>query len=196
MILKNLLLTLALAGAANSLYAQKVIEGDLSALKGATEFNIQYDYSNMTVTTKNKPEDEFIADKREDLNKKDAGKGDQWAASWVADRDKRFAVQFKEEFEKQSDMKLVNSGAKYTLIFHTTHTETGFNVGVMRRNAYIDGVATIVDASNPGKVIARIKIDDCAGRTFGGYDFDTGTRLQESYAVAGKKLGKYIKKKS
>lgn len=193
---KTLTLTAAMLCVTAMSFAQKirVKEGKLDALNGVTEMNIQYDYSNMTVTTKDIPEDEFIADKKADLNKKESGTGNKWAKSWVADRDKRYAVQFKEEFEKQSDIKLKESGAKYTLIFHTTHSETGYNIGISRRNAYIDGEATIVETANPGNVVARLTIDNCAGRTFGGYDFDTGVRLQESYAVAGKYLGKYIKK--
>ena len=196
--MRTTLLTAALAVGSFSAEAQKIKlkEGDLSGLKGTKEFNIRYDYSSMTVTTKKKPEAEFIAEKKEDYNKKEAGKEDKWAESWVADREKRYAVQFKEEFEKQSDMKISeNPDAKYTLIFHTTHTETGYNIGISRRNAYIDGELLVVETANPDKVIARISIDDAAGQTFGGYDFDTGVRLQESYAKAGKELGKFLRKK-
>ncbi len=178
-------------------FAQKIKlqSGNFKTLEGVKELNIEYDYSDMTITTKNIKEAKFIAEKTADYNDKEAGKGDNWAKSWVADRDKRYAVQFKEEFEKQSKIDLKESGAKYTLIFHTTHSETGYNIGISRRNAYIDGVATIVEAANPSNVIARISIDDCAGRVFGGFDFDTGLRLQEAYAVAGKQLGKFLKKK-
>jgi len=198
--MKVLRITLAIAAislaAGASAQKIKLKEGSLDALKGTTEFNVKYDYSNMTVTTKNKPEAEFIEDKKKDLNEKEAGKGDKWAESWVADREKRYAVQFKEEFEKQSDMKIgENQNSKYTLVFHTTHTETGYNIGISRRNAYIDGELMVVETANPGNVIARISIDDVAGQTFGGYDFDTGVRLQESYAKAGKELGKFLKKK-
>lgn len=195
----KLLLTIAtLSLAASVATAQKIKlkDGKLDALKGTTEFNVKYDYSNMTVTTKNKPEAEFITTKREDLNKKEPGTGDKWAESWVADREKRFAVQFKEEFEKQSDMKIGdNLEAKYTLVFHTTHTETGYNIGISRRNAYIDGELLVVETTNPDNVIARISIDNAPGQTVGGYDFDTGVRLQESYAKAGKELGKFLRKK-
>lgn len=199
--MKFLRLTLAIAAcsiAANTAIAQriKLKEGNLAAVKGTTEFNVRYDYSNMTVTTKNKPEAEFIENKKKDYNEKEAGKGDKWAESWVADREKRYAVQFKEEFEKQSNMKIGEMpDAKYTLVFHTTHTETGFNIGITRRNAYIDGELMIVETANPDKVIAKITIDDAAGQTFGGYDFDTGVRLQEAYAKAGKELGKFLRKK-
>ena len=198
----KLLHTLSLTAAAclimNTSEAAKVKlkSGSLDALSGVTEMNVKYDYSDMTVTTKNRPEAEFMEDKKADYNKKEAGKGDKWAESWVADRDKRYKVQFKEEFDKQSGITLKeNSDAKYTLIFHTTHTETGFNIGVTRRNAYIDGEATIVETANPSNVIAVITVEDAQGGTFGGYDFDTGTRLQEAYAVEGKYRGKFINKK-
>jgi hypothetical protein len=174
----------------------KVRSGDLSALKGVTEFNVRYDYSNMTVTTKNKHEQDFIQDKKEDLNKKEAGKGDKWAADWVTDRQNRFEPQFKEEFEKQSELKLVqNPSAKYTMIVHTMHTETGFNIGIQRRNAYIDGEVTIVETANPSNVVAVISADNMPGRDVFGYDFDTGERLKESYAKMGKEVGKLIAKK-
>lgn len=197
-LLHTLSMTMAACFIMNTADAAKVKlkSGSLDALKGTKEMNVQYDYSNMTVTTKNKPEAEFIEDKKADYNKKEAGKGDKWAESWIADRDKRYKVQFKEEFDKQSGVTLKeNSDAKYTIIFHTTHTETGYNIGVSRRNAYIDGEATIVETANPSNVIAVITVEDAQGGTFGGYDFDSGTRLQESYAVAGKTIGKFIKKK-
>ncbi|MBS1629104.1 MAG: hypothetical protein JST27_03505 [Bacteroidetes bacterium] len=137
--LKIMLLSAAVLAASLSLSAKvKVKSGDISSLKGTTELNVRYDYSNMTVTTKNKSEQEFVDKKKTELNEKEAGTGDKWAASWVTDRDSRFASQFKEEFEKQCKIKLVdNPAAKYTLVVHTTHTETGYNIGISRRNAYI-----------------------------------------------------------
>lgn len=174
----------------------KLQEGDLSPLKGEQKFNVQYVYDGMTVTTKNVPEEEFISNKKSDLNQKEPGKGDKWAEAWKADRSSRFEQQFKEEFDKQSGAEVGNfADAKYTLIFKTTHTEMGYNIGISRRPAYIDGVLTVVETGNPDKVIARLSVDDCPGRTFGGGDFESGLRLQESYAVAGKGVGKFFRKK-
>ena len=62
--------------------------------------------------------------------------------------------------------------------------------------AEIDGEALIVETANPSNVIARISVLNCPGRTFGGNDYDTGERIQEAYAVAGKGLGKFIKDKT
>ena len=57
-----------------------------------------------------------------------------------------------------------------------------------------DGEAWIVETADKSKVIAKISIQKAPGRTFGGYDFDTGERIAESYADAGKALGKFIRK--
>lgn len=86
-----------------------------------------------------------------------------------------------------------DKSAKYTLIFKTTRTEPGYNVVVSRKDASIDGEVSIVETANPSNVIATLTISNAPGRVFGGVDYDTGLRLQEAYAMAGKKLGKYIK---
>jgi hypothetical protein len=66
---------------------------------------------------------------------------------------------------------------------------------ISRKNASIDGEAWIIDSATKA-VIAKLTVDDCPGRTFGGYDYDTGVRIRESYATAGKGLGKFIRKKN
>ncbi len=60
--------------------------------------------------------------------------------------------------------------------------------------AYIDAEAWIVDANNPNKVVAKITIKKVLGRDVIGFDYETGVRLQEAYAKAGKELGGFIRK--
>ena len=192
------MLSLMLAAAALSASAMKVKlkQGSLKDLKGVTEFNVRYDYSNMTVTTKDLNEAEFVKDKTADLNEKERGKGDTWAKAWISDRQSRFEPQYKEEFEKQSDLKLVsNPSAKYTMVVHTIHTETGYNIGISSRPAYIDAEISIVETANPSNVLAVITVDNSPGRMAFGMDFDTGERLKEAYAKAGKEVGKLVSKK-
>ena len=170
----------------------KVIEGDLSALKSESSINFEFVYDNMSVGKYNKEADYIVA-KTEEYNKKEAGKGDTWAKSWVSDRQGRYEPRFIESFLAPSKM-TQSSNAKYTLIFKTTTTEPGFNVGVWRKNAEIDGEAWIVETANKDKVIAKVSVSNAPGGVFGGFDFDTGLRLTESYATAGKALGKLVKK--
>jgi len=171
----------------------RLTEGNLNALKGVKKLNVKYDYNNMEVGKKT--EKEYVEDKKESYNSKEPGRGDKWAKDWVADRANRFQPRLEEEFNNNSDIKLGNfPNEKYTLIFKTVFTEPGFNIGITRKNAYIDGEVWIIETANPGKIIAKLEIPDCPGRTFMGTDFDNGLRIQEAYAMAGKGLGKFFSK--
>ncbi|MEO6732512.1 MAG: hypothetical protein ABIN01_14935 [Ferruginibacter sp.] len=169
----------------------KLTDGDLALLKDETTMNFEFTYDNMAVG-KFDAEKDYIEKKTEEYNKKEPGRGDNWAKSWVSDRQARFEPKFIELFTKSSGMS-ESKTAKYTLIFKTKFTEPGYNIYISRKNAKIDADAVIVETANKKKVIATISVDNALGRTFGGYDYDTGLRISEAYADAGKALGKYIK---
>jgi len=189
------LLTSVLMLVISSASAQKVKlkEGDLSILKGITKMNVRYDYSNMAVG-KFTSEAEYIEKKKADYNSKEAGKGDRWEKSWKADRERRFQPQFEELFYKYSKIELGDyPSEKYTLVLKTTFTEPGFNIYVTRKNALINAEVWIEETARPGHALVRIAINKSPGRTFGGYDYDTGERIEEAYAAAGKALAKFLK---
>ncbi len=169
----------------------KTTDGDLSVLKNETSINIEFTYDNMSVGKYNK-ESEYLEKKKSEYNSKEPGRGDRWVKNWVADRKANFEPKFIELFEKTSGM-TVKSDAKYTLIFHTTSTEPGYYIYVSKKNAEIDAEVTIVETVDRSKKVAVITVNNAPGRTFSGEDWATGDRISESYAVAGKKLGKYIK---
>ena len=190
--IKSLGLVVAIATSLN-LNAQRVklVEGDLSALKGEQKINTEFVYDDMRVGKFDKEAD-YVAEKTQELNKKEPGRGDTWAKAWVNDRKSRFEPKFNELFEQGSNMS-ISQDAKYTLIFKTTSTEPGFNIAIRRKNAEINGEVLIVETANRDKVVAKATLERALGRTFGGFDFDTGERLTEAYADAGKALGKFVK---
>ena len=173
--------------------AQKIkkTEGDIAPFKSEKAVNIEFSYDNMRVG-KFKTEKEYVDTKTAEYNKSEAGKGDKWAQAWVNDRAERYEKKFIELFTESSG-KEESSSAKYTLIFHTLFTEPGFNVGVMRKNAYIDAEVLLVETADKSKIVARISMEKVPGRDAMGYDFDTGWRISEAYAKAGKSLGKFLK---
>lgn len=181
-----------------ALFAQKikVSSGNLDFLKGVNTLNVAYDYDNMGVGKYDKEED-YVADKVSDYNAKEAGRGDTWKESWVADREERFEPKFEELINKSLEKQNVSVGghpdANYTLVLKTTFTEPGFNVGVARKNASINCEAVFV-STDSGEELATITITNSPGRGGMGYDFDTGYRIQEAYAKAGKELGRFISK--
>ncbi len=180
------------------LNAQKIVvqKGSPGAVKGQ-KMLATFDYSNMSVGKFDK-EDDYIAKKTEDYNKGEAGKGDKWAVSWKGDRERRYEPKFEELFNKYGEKAGVTAfrsatDAKYEVNIHTIFTEPGFNVGVMRKPAYIDAIVTFKDKSS-GAEVAVLKVDNCPGMDAMGYDFDTGVRIEESYAKLGKALAAFIAK--
>ena len=170
----------------------RLMEGNLAPLRSESAIVIQFSYDNMRVGKYDR-EDDFINDRKQEYNRKEPGRGDNWAKSWVGDRKNRFEPKFIELFEKHSGLSSAPK-AKYTMIFRTTFTEPGFNIGIAKKNAEIDAEAWIVETANPSNVIAKISLHNAPGRTYMGNDYDTGERISESYAVAGKNLGKFMKK--
>jgi hypothetical protein len=191
--LKSALLLCLMAGLSLSVLAQKIKkkEGSLDVLKNETSINVEFTYDDLSVG-KYKKEQDYIDAKTAEYNKKEPGRGDNWAKSWIADRENRYEPDFIKLFTENSGMSVSDKG-KYTLIFHTTSIEPGFNIGITRKNAYIDAEVLIVETANKSNVIAKISVDNSPGRTAFGYDYDTGERISEAYAKAGKSLGKYIK---
>ncbi len=176
-------------------FAQRpwVINGNIEVLNGVKKMNVQYDYSNMQVGRKS--ETDYVGEKTEIYNDRQPGKGDKWAKNWVDDRQARFEPMFEVEFNKRGAIQVGSfPNEKYTLIFRTLRTEPGYNVGIQRRNAYIDCQVSIVETANQNNIICTIQIKNCQGHTFWGMDFDTGERIKEAYATAGRVLAKYFRK--
>jgi hypothetical protein len=170
----------------------KIVDGDPSVLKNETSIAFKFTYDNMAIGKFPNGQD-YIDKKKAEYNAKQEGNGDRWADLWVANRASRYEPKFIDLFLKYSQM-IEKKDAKYTIIFHTSFTEAGYNVYISRHNAEINGEAMIVETADPSKVIATISIERAPGRTFGGDDYDSGTRITESYADAGKYLAKFIKK--
>lgn len=174
----------------------KIREGDLSALKGEKSISAEFTYENLRVG-KFSNEQDYINKKTEEFNKKEPGRGDNWAKEWVSDRKNRFEPKFIELFEKYSGI-TVSTGkkdTKYTMIYKTITMEPGFNIAISRKNAEVDAEFWIVETATQ-KIICKISVDNAKGRDFWGADFDTGARLAECYADAGKALGKFVKDKT
>ncbi|RAJ02464.1 hypothetical protein LX64_03482 [Chitinophaga skermanii] len=179
--------------------AQKLslTSGEFSALKDVKDVNVELVYNDPPVG-KFKHESEYLDKKKAEYNKKDDGRGDRWVRAWEEDKQTRFPRKFEDLLAKYwDDVKVSadNPKAKYTMILETTFMEPGFNVYVTRKNARINGKIKIVETADKSKVLVEIDMEDALGRTWGGDDYDTGARLSECYADAGKAVGQWLTKK-
>jgi hypothetical protein len=66
---------------------------------------------------------------------------------------------------------------------------------MIRHPAQIDADAVFVETQNRANPLATLTITKSPGQGAMGFDWDTGYRLQESYAKAGKELGIFISRK-
>jgi len=192
-ILTSTFAILAIAFCTSTAVAQKVkvTSGNSDILKPESTVNIEFLYDNISVG-KYKSEKEYIAAKTEEYNKKEAGTGDSWAKKWESDKANRYEPKFIELFTLTSGM-TVKKDAKYTIIIKLLSIEPGYNVGISRKNAEIDVEILIVETANRENKACVISVNNVPGGTAFGYDFDTGLRISEAYANAGKKLAKYLK---
>lgn len=193
--MKRILLTTSIIALSFWVQAQRVklLSGDPKPIQNETKINVLFTYENMSVGRFDK-EAEYIASKKEDYNKKEPGRGDKWEKAWVSDRKARFEPAFTDLFEKNTPFAIGNyPDSKYTMVINTSRTEPGYNIYISKKNAEIDLEVKIMETDSK-KVICEYSVKRSPGRTFGGYDYDTGERIEESYAAAGKHFGKDLKK--
>ena len=184
-----------------NIFAQaKLTSGDMKVLKGQSEVILKYDYSNMGVG-KYKNADDYASAKVADMNKKKEGSGDAWLEKWKSDRTDRFEPSFRKDFNNEVDSynlsgKDDSPKAKYTLIIRTTFMEPGFNatmaIGFAKKPAYIDVTVDLVETANPATVLGTVEMKKIESKNMGGYDWDTGGRIESAYERAGEYFGKFL----
>lgn len=192
----NLLLAIVLFISTSIMAQTPAKKGHYKFLKGETSFSIKFEYDDMIVGKK-LTEEEYVTKKVTEYNKDEAGKGDKWKEGWLGARDERYEPKFESLINKSMEkigMTATEGGdAKYMLIVKTIYTEPGFNVGVMKKPAYINFVFIFIDTES-GEEVANYTLSKVPGSQAMGYDFDAGSRIAECYAKGGKMLGSYIYK--
>jgi hypothetical protein len=184
----------------------KLTSGDISVLKGQSEVNLQFDYSQMAVG-KFKTEDAYVDNRKTEMNKHKSGSGDDWADKWKNDKTDKYQP----GFERGMNMVLANFNfnarenavtAKYTLLVHTTFLEigtssvVGYGFGYAgHKDTYISVSVDVVETENPTKVLATIEMKRENSEYQGGWsDVDAGMRIQGSYTRAGQDFAGFIYK--
>ncbi len=177
----------------------KLESGSLDFLKSETVLNVEYDYGDMSVG-RYEHEEDYIKDKIKEKNEEEAGSGDKWYEQWKKDRTERFQPRFEEAFNgelRKARLQITHdsNNVKYLMILKTVSTEPGFNVGVMRKPAWISVEITFVEIANPDNVLAKVFIKKAMQKKgAGGFDFDVAYRVENAYWQCGKQLGKFIYK--
>lgn len=168
-------------------------EGDLKCLKGQETVNYKFTYNDMRVGKMS--EKDYLDKKVSEYNAKTPGRGDEWFNMWESDKEKVYPISFCELFSKHSKINTDNLSEKqYTIEVNTDFFEPGFNIGVMRQDAYVSVTIKIYETANPDKVLGKVTIEKAPGRTFSGSDYAVSDRVGEAYSKAGKEFAKVVSK--
>lgn len=193
----KLFLFLLAAGFALQSNGQKLKQnGDLSFLKGQQQINVEFDYEGVMVGKKT--EDEYVKEKIAERDEKAGmGEGEKWHERWLNDRPNRYEPAFLELINKSTGSDVTFGDfpdAQYTLRFQVTRLEPGWNIGISSHPAQIDGTAYFGETGEEPQ--AHVTITNAPGsKAFGG-NYDVAERLQESFAISGKRLGALLQKKA
>jgi hypothetical protein len=172
-----------------------LLEGDLKVLKGITAIQTKFFYDSMLIGENNVPEPAFVQTKKEELDQKQAGRGARWEKAWIEDRKFKYEPEFRQMLTKFSKLSTMDK-SPYTMLFKTSHITAGWNsgIGLIQKEALLDGEAIIVETADYSKVIARIKVTKMPGRgSIPQNDLETGAQIAQAYAMAGQELGDFIK---
>ena len=178
----------------------KVESGNIKNLKGISEFQLEFDYSDLKVPDYDSEQD-FLKDKMAKRDEKEAGSGQKFKESWFSDRENRYEPKFIESFNKRFEDGEVSVGkdktnSQYAMKIHTTLLYPGYNVGVWRQNSKIEAVITVYEIANPSNVLFSGSYTKVEGYGAFGNDYDSGYRISEAYAKLAKEFAYYIKKKA
>jgi hypothetical protein len=187
-----LLMIILLSGIVTSAQTVDLAKGDLSILKDEKKINVEIAYDpKMTVGDDGKEAD-YIKRKRTELNDKEQGSGEIWARKWEEGK-ATYPPKFILGFTNLSGM-TVSADAKYTLILNVKAMEPGYQAGISKKNAGIDGNITIVETANRDKKLIVLNFERPGSNMFRGAAFDPVSRIADAFYQTGQKVGKFIKK--
>lgn len=209
----------ALMVATTSVFAQKIkiTSGTFSELKGQTEVNVVFDYSQAQVrggapfaNWKAQSETAWLKQLVDKKNEKEAGTGDDFNKRWQAAKPGAFEPSFEiklAELWEGVTAKRGMTSAKYTIRIKVTYMDPGFSMGVSTADAWLSSIIEVVETGTD-KVSSSLNMDMIKGAQAGagapggfaviaavsGLTFEK--RLGESFEKMGKSLHAKVLKKA
>lgn len=192
---KIAMIVLVLVSALTMAQPKRILSGDFKNLKGITEFNLVFDYTDLKVD-KFETEEAFLEDKM----KKREGKGtaEDFKKSWFSDREERYEPKFIESFNKRFDGAIKTdknlASTKYTIKVQTLWIYPGYNVGIVRQPSKLNAIIKVFEIDNPNHIVLSVGYEKVLGNGAAGFDYNSGYRISEAYAKLAKEFAAELKK--
>ena len=174
--------------------------GNLSFLKDQKVVNVEFKYDNLRLMKDNVTEKEYVDERREFLNNRNKGEGDNWLKKWEGARETFWEPKFLDlmrrtvteskgiVFQKDAPQ------AAYTLIVDAQWIYPGWDAYVMKQKAKVTTVLSFVETNNKENVLYQIRSIEAPGDQIG-HNYSNELRIGEGFEKTAKSFGKLIIKR-
>ena len=178
----------------------QVERGNLSFLKDQKVVNVEFKYDNLRLMKDNVTEKEYVDERREFLNNRNKGEGDNWLKKWEGAREAFWEPKFLDlmrrtvteskgiVFQKDAPQ------APYTLIVDAQWIYPGWDAYVMKQKAKVTTVLSFVETNNKENVLYQIRSIEAPGDQIG-HNYSNELRIGEGFEKTAKSFGKLIIKR-
>ena len=174
--------------------------GNLSFLKDQKVVNVEFKYDNLRLMKDNVTEKEYVDERRDFLNNRNKGEGDNWLKKWEGARETFWEPKFLDlmrrtvteskgiVFQKDAPQ------APYTLIVDAQWIYPGWDAYVMKQKAKVTTVLSFVETNNKENVLYQIRSIEAPGDQIG-HNYSNELRIGEGFEKTAKSFGKLIIKR-
>ncbi len=169
-----------------------VLEGNYKNLKGISQYNVTFDYSNLKVHGF-ETEADYIREKKFKRIGKEGG-GEAFEKDWYEARENQyepaFIAYFNKKFEKAQIVCSKNSELQYTMNVKTTWIYPGY----FSEPAKISAIITFTETKNPGNVLFSLEYEKSIGYEDGDFNGRLGNRIKGAYEKIAKNITLQLKR--
>jgi len=162
--------------------------GSLKNLKGITQYNVTFDYNDLTVHGFDS-EEAYLLEKMKKREEK--GHDEDFKAEWFESRSRLYEPAFVNYFNKSFKKGEIQVGtfpeAKYTMHVKTLWVYPGYNAGTAIEPAKITALITIKETLNPDNVLVAVLFEKSIG-----LEHELGNTLGDRISWAYEKLAKNL----
>jgi hypothetical protein len=181
-----------------------VISGDFKKLENISEYNLVFDYSDLTVT-EFESEEAYLQKTMLEKEQLKPGNARVFREEWFGDRvyryEPRYIKAFNEYFKK-GEVKVIKDrpDLPFTMKIHTTEIYPGYNNGFIRQSGNLEVTILIYETGNIENILFSASIVDLectyAGdkATLEGFDFHQGERIAYGYWNLAKFFAKQLRR--
>jgi hypothetical protein len=181
-----------------------IVSGNYKNLKTISEYNLVFDYSDLTVTDFESEED-YLQKTMLEKEQAKPGNAKVFREEWFSDRAYRYEpryIQAFNEYFKKGEIKVIKDrpDLPYTMKVHTTEIYPGYNNGFTRKSGNLEVTISVFKTENAENILFSANITDVecnyAGdkATLEDFDFHQGERIAYGYWNLAKFFAKKLRR--